>query len=218
MAGNVPPSGERLIADRFRRVWAIAQAIADEPGMTRFDLAGCFNVSERQTQADLNIIRERMRLPMVRTGGYRFVDEGGTTSASGLDFADVLTLVAVMRRAKREIGIPVDRLATLVSKSAQFAPPHLRPLAALLLARPETDPISHLAELTMMGGSARLIGSPAVVITPELLFPYDGRWYAMGEGRENGHARDRVICLDGVTAVDPVVIETRPTIVVRRAS
>lgn len=68
---------QRLVADRFRRVWALAEEIAANPGQTRRELADRFYVSERQIQADLNIIRADLRLPLVRRQAYRYADEGG---------------------------------------------------------------------------------------------------------------------------------------------
>ena len=69
-----------LIADRFQRIWEVVEYIAREPGQSRKQLAERFSLSERQVQADLNVIRTEMRLPLVRRHGYRFVnEEGGPT-------------------------------------------------------------------------------------------------------------------------------------------
>jgi hypothetical protein len=57
---------KRLVADRFRRIWHIVQDIAETPGKSRKELADKFHLSERQVQADLNIIRTEMHLPLVR--------------------------------------------------------------------------------------------------------------------------------------------------------
>ena len=55
-----------LIADRIRRVWRIVEDIAQEPGKGRKQLADKFALSERQVQADLNLIRAELRLRGLR--------------------------------------------------------------------------------------------------------------------------------------------------------
>src|ERR1051326_5123236 len=64
---------KRLVAERFRRIWALVEDIASCPGKSRKELANQFALSERQVQADLNVIRREMNLPLVRKQGYRFV-------------------------------------------------------------------------------------------------------------------------------------------------
>lgn len=68
---------ERLVAERFRRVWAVAELIAFEPGVTRQQMAKRFFVSERQIQADLYIVGNEMGLSLGRQSGYRFLDARG---------------------------------------------------------------------------------------------------------------------------------------------
>src|SRR4029078_13631563 len=69
----------RLAAERFRRIWQLVEDIAREPGKSRKELAAQFALSERQGQADLNVIRREMGLPLVRRQGYRFLTEGQDT-------------------------------------------------------------------------------------------------------------------------------------------
>ena len=49
--------GRRLAAERFRRIWQLVEEIAGEPGLSRKQLAARHALSERQIQADLNVIR-----------------------------------------------------------------------------------------------------------------------------------------------------------------
>lgn len=220
----MPPAPRgHLVADRFRRVWAIAQHIADAPGLTRTDLAARFNFSERHIQSDLNVIRDGMGLPLVRQQGYRFVDEGGSTSASGLDFLDVLLLVTVMQR--RHEGVDREQLAALTGKLVLLAPPHLRPLTARLLDREARRIIEPLTTALLTGGSVCLTMRrqyktvSALVLTPELIFPYLGEWYALGVTNDgSGHYRVRVVSLTPVVAVEPVAVEPVAVRVVRAAS
>src|ERR1051326_4521069 len=64
---------KRLVAERFRRIWQLVEDIASNPGKSRKELANQFSLSERQVQADLNVIRREMNLPLVRRQGYRFL-------------------------------------------------------------------------------------------------------------------------------------------------
>src|SRR5499433_3444679 len=64
---------KRLVAERFRRIWQLVEDIAGQPGKSRKELASQFALSERQVQADLNVIRREMGLPLVRRQGYRFL-------------------------------------------------------------------------------------------------------------------------------------------------
>src|SRR6266567_8325695 len=66
---------KRLVAERFRRIWQLVEDIACHPGKSRKELASQFSLSERQVQADLNVIRREMGLPLVRRQGYRFLTD-----------------------------------------------------------------------------------------------------------------------------------------------
>ena len=57
---------KRLVAERFRRIWQLVEDIASHPGKSRKELATQFSLSERQVQADLNVVRREMGLPLVR--------------------------------------------------------------------------------------------------------------------------------------------------------
>src|ERR1041384_90119 len=66
---------KRLVAERFRRIWQLVEDIASSPGKSRKELANEFSLSERQVQADLNVIRREMSLPLVRRQGYRVLSD-----------------------------------------------------------------------------------------------------------------------------------------------
>ena len=76
---------KRLVAERFRRIWQLVEDIASEPGKSRKELAGQYSLSERQVQADLNVIRREMNLPLVRRQGYRFVTDAQHYQLSALE-------------------------------------------------------------------------------------------------------------------------------------
>src|SRR5260370_38408231 len=70
---------KRLVAERFRRIWQLVEDIASHPGKSRKELAAQFALSERQVQADLNVIRREMSLPLVRRQGYLFLSVAADT-------------------------------------------------------------------------------------------------------------------------------------------
>jgi predicted DNA-binding transcriptional regulator YafY len=208
------PTTRRLVAERFRRVWQLVQTIADEPGHTRFELGQRFHLSERQIQADLNIIRYDMRLPLVRRAGYRFVGEGPTSAVGAFDLREAQLLVLVLSRARGDRSIPRGQLDTLIAKLPGIFPPHVAPLAEQTLravAAPRTEReagiFAALTDALLTGVWVRLAydhGRPrwygaAPVVKPELLVPYLGRWYLIAEAAKS--SRSIMFDLDGVTAV-----------------
>ena len=118
---------KRLAAERFRRIWQLVEDVASTPGKSRKELAAQFSLSERQVQADLNVIRREMNLPLVRRQGYRFLTE---TSEGGPQFslAEAQLLLMLLRRAAHDPSLPVDRLRGLMIKLPFLFPLHLRPL------------------------------------------------------------------------------------------
>lgn len=200
------PNEGRMVADRFRRIWHIAQRIADEPGYTRFDLARLFNLSERQVQADLNIIRADMRLPLVRRQGYRFEDGAGTgVTAGALNIDDVLRLVTIMAAARQSA---IDVGPDLATKLSNLAPLHLRPLAHELFLDQHRDRLRQIAEAALSPDerAVRVLvtSGQTVTVRPELIVPYRGVWWMVGA--LEGVGRARMWRLDQVLTVEPVAI------------
>ncbi len=124
-------SRKRLVAARFTRIWALVQEIADRPGQSRQQLSRRFHLSERQVQADLNLIRDDMRLPLVRDGGYRFASEGGGVAGPcPLTLKDGLVAITTLGKA-----LPVGRrgqVADVLLKLPHVFPSHVQPLMRLL--------------------------------------------------------------------------------------
>jgi predicted DNA-binding transcriptional regulator YafY len=210
----------RFVADRFRRIWHIAQDIADHPGQSRRELADKFHLSERQVQADLNIIRCDMRLPLIRRQGYRFMDEAPPANDGALTLQEAQLLVSIISRARGDRLIPSGRLDSLVAKLPSLFPPHIAPLAAQTLRaalagrRGATDGFTTLADAMLRGSLAKLhygevlterLGQETV-IRPELLIPYLGHWYVIGE--IHGRARQVMLALDHITSVSAVIVES----------
>lgn len=215
---QMPQERKRLVADRFRRIWAIVEEIAANPGRSRRQLSDKFHLSERQVQADLNIIRSEMRLPLVRRHGYRFVSEGQMGSRQGLTTRDVQLMVLALCQVQRsQRGKARDALTSVLAKLPNIVPPHLFPLAAKLLevsgsTGQEARTVMMLADALVAGSPVRLhfykgadpgpIDEP--VVTPEQLIPYLDDWYVLGpcEQQRTGYARMYAVsALMAVTSV-----------------
>ncbi|GEM_PF-1324456 len=206
---------KRLVAERFRRIWQIVEHIAREPGRSRSDLARHFSLSERQVQADLNIIRTSMRLPLVRRQGYRFAGDQ-TPGDECFNLSEAQLLVMVLRRASRDRSLPADRVQALLSKLPLLFPPHLRRLVEKTLEA-VNDPRSGrhqqvfaaLADALLQHTAVKLhyppgdLASPLQepIVYPELLLPYEDSWYLIGTVKQRG--RVMMFPLDTVLAVSP---------------
>jgi predicted DNA-binding transcriptional regulator YafY len=205
---------KRLVAERFRRIWHLVEDVACHPGKSRKELAGQFSLSERQVQADLNVIRREMGLPLVRRQGYRFLID---TQDVGPQFtlAEAQLLLMLLRRAAHDPSLPVDRLRSLMEKLPFLFPLHLRPLVTKTLeAANQSDRggrqqeiFAALAEALLRKSYVRLhypAGDPISsiqepVVQPEVLFPYCKSWHVIGTCRQRG--RMMVFDLDNVVAV-----------------
>jgi predicted DNA-binding transcriptional regulator YafY len=209
---------KRLVAERFRRIWQLVEDIASHPGKSRKELATQFALSERQVQADLNVIRREMSLPLVRRQGYRFLTD---TPDGGPQFslAEAQLLLMLLRRAAHDPSLPMDRLRSLMVKLPFLFPLHLRPLVAKTLEAASTSDrggrqqeiFAALAEALLRKSYVKLhypAGDPISaiaepIVQPEVLFPYLKSWHLIGTCRQRG--RMMVFDLDNVVAVTAAV-------------
>jgi predicted DNA-binding transcriptional regulator YafY len=205
---------KRLAAERFRRIWQLVEDIARQPGKSRKELATQFSLSERQVQADLNVIRREMGLPLVRRQGYRF-DTNGQDSGPPFSLAEAQLLLMLLRRAAHDPSLPVDRLRSLMVKLPYLFPLHLRPLVAKTLEAAnasdrggrQQEIFAALAEALLRKSYVKLhypAGDPVSsiqepIVQPEVLFPYLKSWHLIGNCRQRG--RMMVFDLDNVVAV-----------------
>lgn len=215
-------SRKRLVAARFTRIWALVQEIADRPGQSRQQLSRRFHLSERQAQADLNIIRVDLRMPLVRRQGYRFLDDGPTPASVGFGLAEAQLLVMVLRLAARDRSLPKAALSSMLQRLPGVFPPHLQPVVGrtvqALLAPPSQGQQAFLglAEALVRGQWLRLhyqkglspVAVPEPVVKPSLLLPYLDEWYVLGECLHDGH--ERMLALADVRAVTLAEAGSRP--------
>ncbi len=206
---------KRLVAERFRRIWQLVEDIASTPGKSRKELASQFALSERQVQADLNIIRREMNLPLVRRQGYRFLIDTPDTGPQ-FSLAEAQLLLMLLRRAAHDPSLPMDRLRSLMTKLPFLFPLHLRPVVAKTLevaSAPERgggrqqEIFAILAEALLRKSYVKLhypAGDPVSaihepIVQPEVLFPYCQSWHLIGTCRQRN--RMMVFDLDSVVAV-----------------
>ena len=193
-----------MVADRFRRVWAIVEYIAGHPGCTRRALADRFAVAERTLQADLNTIRYEMGLPLARRGGYRFLaDDAPSGRAFGLPEAHLLA--RALEQAAAAGPAEPAAIHALAARLLAMFPAHLRPLLRLVFAGmlgASAEPVPEavlrvLAQAIQRGASVRLHYGAAAplsfptdpVLDPELVVPYRGGWYVIGQCRQTRTVR-----------------------------
>jgi predicted DNA-binding transcriptional regulator YafY len=205
---------KRLAAERFRRIWQLVEDIARHPGKSRKELAAQFALSERQVQADLNIIRREMGLPLVRRQGYRFLTDQ-QEAGPVFSLAEAQLLLMLLRRAAHDPSMPRDRLRSLMAKLPYLFPLHLRPLVAKTLEAAnaserngrQQEIFAALAEALLHKSYVKLhyaAGDPVSsiqepIVQPEVLFPYLKSWHLIGNCRQRN--RVMVFELDSVLAV-----------------
>jgi predicted DNA-binding transcriptional regulator YafY len=207
---------KRLVAERFRRIWQLVEDIARTPGKSRKELAAQFALSERQVQADLNVIRREMGLPLVRKQGYRFLTDPQETGPQ-FSLAEAELLLMLLRRAALDPSLPIERLRALMLKLPFLFPLHLRPLVTRTLEGTngtgrgghQQEIFAALSEALLRKSYVKLhysAGEPVTaihepIVQPEVLFPYSKSWHVIGNCRQRG--RVMVFDLDNVVAVTP---------------
>jgi hypothetical protein len=198
-------SSRRMVGYRYRRIWALVETIAAEPGHSRRELADRFFLSDRQLQDDLTRIRDELGLPLVRCGGYRFADEGAGGGVGSPSLQEAQLLVLVLALAWRERAVPREPLERLTAKLPGMFPPHLRPLVGETLkavlaprSKPEGRIFTALADAIVHGSWVQLHRLPMAlplldcaepVVKPEILLPYLGGWYLLAETGADGVSR-----------------------------
>lgn len=205
----------RLGADRLRRIWALVEYIAQHPGCSRRDLARQFALSERQLQADLELVRREMALPLVRRQGYRFAQAQAAASVS----LPELTLLGRALQHAAAAGVAsseaVQRLATHLP---DVLPPHWRALGEAALARAAGGP-SDGARDALLDALAQALSErtplfvryqPALggpvwesTLEVELVLPLEQRLYLLGQCAE----RRRLLLIDF-----DAVLQARPAL------
>ncbi|MCC7104755.1 MAG: WYL domain-containing protein [Chloroflexi bacterium] len=196
---------KRLVADRFQRIWQIVEFIGNQPGCSRRELAERFSLSERQVQADLNVVRGEMGLVLVRRRGYRFLPPEEQPGSS-LDQREAQLLLLIVRNAMQDPTLPAADVRKLALKLPALFPPHLTPLVVHMTQTAAPGRKSKQAffetivRAILKGNIVRLhyprhetsvpIQTPDV--RPYALFPYQESWYLIGHCKQ----RNRLMMFD----------------------
>jgi predicted DNA-binding transcriptional regulator YafY len=184
---------KRLVADRFKRIWAIVEAIDLQPGLTRSELADRFALSERQLQADLNVVRREIGLPLIREHGYRFAID--LEAEPTFTLRDVHTLFLVVRSASSDPSVLRDALDELTGKLYRAFPITLQPLVRKALAPwaepgfgPPPEAFALLADALARQQPVKLRYPPRSgmgfftepIVDPHIVLPHLGAMYLIG--------------------------------------
>jgi predicted DNA-binding transcriptional regulator YafY len=202
---------KRLVADRLRRVWRIAEYVAYHPGCSRSELAERFAIAERTLQADLNTMRQDMGLPLVRRDGYRFLAEP-ESAAVAFGFGEAYLLTRAVGRLGAEGAASADAVQALAAKLPRLFPPHLRPLLAYALSGvapgwqdADDESVAGVLARALQRGAMVYLRyatggatgvSLEIALRPEVVVPYHGGWYVIGECQDT--RKVRVVALAAV--------------------
>jgi predicted DNA-binding transcriptional regulator YafY len=118
--GSALPDEYRRVA----RILEIIQYIATRPGgWKRKALAERYDLSERQIQKDLDIIRHRLGLPLIHDGaGYSFERIPKLPSVQ-YTFPEALSLLLAMQSAQQVSGVGSPDLAAAIARLQSVFPP-----------------------------------------------------------------------------------------------
>lgn len=200
------------VAFRILRVWELVEYLAAHPGASRKELANKHGFSERQMQADLNMIRNYFGLPLVRRNGYRFDNDKIPPT---MTFADLQTLLLVMGRALHEptLRIPADRVQSLAAALPSIVPAYLRPLVRMGLSceGKQAELFTTIAQALVArswvtlrypdGEAVNSVQNPTV--QPLVVLPYSEHWWLLGRCRERAE-RVQLFPLEQVLGAWPV--------------
>lgn len=201
-------SGERYVPERLASCWQMVEEIAQHPGHSRRELADQFNLSERQTQSDLNLIREVFHLPLVRRQGYRFDDE----RRAYLSSADVELLIVLLDSALSNPsllwGVPQLQVQSLRQAIPSVVAPHARPLLQVVMgAHGRLAPMfTRLARAILGRTCVRLRFQQGVrardteVVRPSAIVPCGDEWVLLAKDALS--ARAKALPLKYVEAVE----------------
>lgn len=114
---------------RLVRVLETVQAIVAAPGRwSRRDLAERWEISERQVQKDLEVIRHGLKLPLNRTSkGYVF-EEVPRLPTVAYTFAEALALLLAFQAAQQIPGVSSPDLAAAIARLQSVFPREFLPV------------------------------------------------------------------------------------------
>lgn len=191
---------------RVGRVLVILQLIASQPRRwRRRDLSDRFEVSERQIDKDLELIRHGLVLPLRRTPTGYFFESLPHLAAPPLGFHEALALILAARAALSGDGIDSADLAAAISRVEAQLPVPLRGLLADVrrpapvspAAQQRTRVLAAVERAIGEGRKVRMVYASAVrggqaterVVRPYTVMRYIRSWYVIGHCELRGDVR-----------------------------
>lgn len=214
---EVPNKPEEL--KRITRVLAIIQLVASQPNRwRRSGLADRFEVSERQIDKDVQVIRHGLILSLRHSAdGYAF-EHLPALAAAPLSFGESLALLLAAQAARSVAGIDSADLAAAVSRMETQFPVPVRHLLQRIARSDAADPaaqhrthvlgvieraIADQRKLRLTYASAAQGGAVSErVVRPYAVLQYVRSWHLIGycERREDV----RMFKVDRVRAIAPI--------------
>lgn len=182
---------------RVRRVLEIVQLVAVQPKRwLRRDLAERFELSERQIDKDLQLIRHGLLLSLRHSAGGYFFEQLPSLAAAPLRFEEALALLLAVQAARQTAGVDsADLEAAILRLEAQFPVP----VRDLLLrattelppderARHRTEVLGTIERALADGCKLRMAYASAArggeiverKVRPYALLPYVRSWHLVG--------------------------------------
>jgi len=136
---------------RTARILEIIQLVAAAPRRyLRRDLATRFELSERQVQKDLQVIRHGLKLTLVHDDGYYF-EEMPRLPTLQYSFSEALAMLLAVQAARQVSGIGSAELAAAVARLEALFPQEFVPLLRQMIGRPVvTAQREHRQEMLML--------------------------------------------------------------------
>jgi len=190
---------------RISRILEIVQRIAVNPRRwRRKDLAEGFEISERQIQKDLDVIRHGLKLPLLHCReGYYFESLPRMPTVT-YSFSEALALLLAAKAAQGMSGIPGGELAAALARLESLFPPEFGPLLRqLVLSRPSEDYdhrqdiLSTLHHALMAHRRVQMTYSTSSrggeesdrIVEPYYIMPYVRSWYLIAYDHKRGEVR-----------------------------
>ena len=118
---------------RTRRIVDLLLRIANQPRRwTRKSLAELYEVSEKQMDKDLFLIRHGLRMPLRHVAEGYYLERLATLPTLSLSLSEALSLLLAARLGQQMPGVSRSDLAAAIARVEALLPPELVPLVGAL--------------------------------------------------------------------------------------
>jgi len=145
---------------RTARILEIIQLIATAPDRyLRRDLANRFEISERQIQKDLEVVRHGLKLALGHSSEGYYFEEMPRLPTLRYSFSEALALLSAVQAAHQVSGIGSAELAAAVARLEALFPSEFGPLLRQMSSPPViTAQREHRQQMLMLLNRALLVG------------------------------------------------------------